>query len=96
MRIVLRLRDYSIPPERQRNELYKVYYTDPDDNECYSWDEKNLTSALSISEQMRRHGMVYVTIVSENPDSIGKSGVDAVVDGKLPNGLEYTWKKRRR
>ena len=27
---------------------------------------------------------------------IGKMGVDAVIDGKLPNGDEYEWSKKNR
>lgn len=75
--------------------MFKIYYTDPTDDKPYSWDEATLTGALTISEQMRKHGMRFVTTVSENPDQVGQSGVDAVADGKLPDGTEYTWKKRR-
>ena len=75
--------------------MYKIYYTDPEDNQAYSWDEQTLIGALTISEQMRRHGMRFVTTVSENPNQVGKNGVDAVVGGKLPSGMDYTWKKRR-
>lgn len=75
--------------------MFKVYYTDPVDNTAYSWDESTLSSALSISADMRNRGMTFVTMVSENPDVIGKPGVDAVVNGKLPDGTDYTWKKRR-
>lgn len=75
--------------------MYKIYYTDPNTNKAYAWDERTLEGALDITEIFRNRGMRFVTMVSENPDQVGKSGVDAVVDGKLPDGLDYTWKKRR-
>jgi hypothetical protein len=34
-------------------------------------------------------------MVGENPNQVGKMGVDSVEDGKLPSGEEYTWKMRR-
>lgn len=88
--IVLHIADHLI-----QQKMFKIYYTDPEDNKAYSWDELTLTGALTVSEQMRRHGMRFVTTVSEMPMQVGKSGVDSVVGGKLPDGTEYTWKKRR-
>lgn len=75
--------------------MFKIYYTDPEDNQAYSWDEATLNGALTISEQMRKRGMSYVSMVSENPNVVGKPGVDAVVNGRTPDGHEYTWMKRR-
>ena len=54
-----------------------------------------LKEALDFSNWMRTCNATYVTIVSENPNCVGKSGVDAVVNGKLPDGSDYEWKKRR-
>jgi hypothetical protein len=34
-------------------------------------------------------------MVSEDPNSVGKPGVDEIVNGKLPDGTNYEWKKRR-
>jgi hypothetical protein len=75
--------------------MYKVYYTDPVDSKAYSWDCEILTDALTVSERFRKEGMSFVTMVSQNPNVVGKPGVDAVEDGILPNGSNYTWKKRR-
>ena len=41
-------------------------------------------------------GMTFVTMVSEHPDSVGRPGVDSVVNGKTPDGVEYTWNKASR
>jgi hypothetical protein len=75
--------------------MYKIYYTDPNTDKAYSWNERTLEGALGVTEIFRNRGMRFVTMVSENPDQVGKSGVDAVVNGKLPDGFDYTWKKRR-
>ena len=74
--------------------MYKVYYTTPDDDVRGS-EFKDLTVALSFAEVMRKTKCRFVCMVSENPNSIGQSGVDAVVDGKLPDGNNYEWRKRR-
>lgn len=51
--------------------------------------------ALNWVGNLRKDGMRHVSMSSENPDSVGKQGVDSVVDGKTPDGVEYTWMKRR-
>ena len=37
----------------------------------------------------------FVTITGNGYDIVGRFGVDAVVAGVLPNGTDYTWRKRR-
>ena len=74
--------------------MFKVYYTDPADNKCYSWDCSDLKDALYITESFRSKGMTFVTMVSENPNLVGKAGVAGVVDGTLPNGEKYEYTKR--
>lgn len=57
---------------------------------------KELTSlkeALSFSESLRARrrageAIVAITMVAENPDSVGQAGVDIT-------GPDYDWKKRR-
>jgi hypothetical protein len=76
-------------------ELYKVYFTN-EQGEARSYNEDTLTGALSTAEGLRkntRHS--FVTIVSEDPNSIGKSGVDEIKNGMTPDGHIYDWKKRR-
>ena len=36
-----------------------------------------------------------MTIQFNGTVAIGKFGADVIMDGKLPNGEAYTWKKRR-
>jgi hypothetical protein len=75
--------------------MYKVYYTDPHTDQAYSWSTTSLTDALSLTKKFRDAGMTFVTMVSEDPNSVGKPGVDSIKDGLCPDGVAYTWTKRR-
>jgi hypothetical protein len=74
--------------------MYKVYWSS-EDGDARSKDYLDMVDALTEANRMRTIGMAYVAMVGENPNQVGKMGVDAVVDGKLPTGEDYTWKKRR-
>ena len=37
----------------------------------------------------------FVTIRINGMDLVGKFGADSVKDGKCPDGVDYSWKKRR-
>lgn len=73
---------------------FKVYWTDKNK----SVNAKSfvaLNEALSYTQHLRSEYNSFITLVSEITDNVGLSGVDSVTDGKLPDGTEYTWKKRR-
>ncbi len=74
--------------------MFKLYWTDKDGitNGKYSAD---LMTALQLSETLRKAGNTFVTMVSENPNSVGKPGVDSIQGGKCPSGEMYGWSKRR-
>ena len=74
--------------------MFKVYYTDSHGH-AGSVDYAELADALTHAAQLREDGNSFVTMVSENPNSVGKPGVDSVVDGLLPDGTVYEWKMRR-
>lgn len=74
--------------------MFKVYYTGSD-NLPYANDFDDIGDALKHTQYLREAGMSFVNMVSENPNSVGKPGVDAVVNGVLPDGEDYTWMKRR-
>lgn len=74
--------------------MYKVYWTASDGQAC-SEDFIEMVEALTQTNYLRNIGCSYVTMVSENPNQVGKMGVDSVEDGKLPSGEVYTWKMRR-
>ena len=74
--------------------MYKVYWTATDGQAC-SEDYNEMVEALTQANYLRTIGRSYVAMVSENPNQVGKNGVDSVENGKLPSGEEYTWKMRR-
>ena len=75
--------------------MYKIYWTDATNAAC-SEDETLLTRALDLVKAKRDAGHSFVTMVAEDPDHVGKPGVDAVVDGKTPDGQDYEWSKSGR
>jgi hypothetical protein len=56
-----------------------------------SLDFPTLDAAMTFSKTL---GTV-VTISNGDFEVIGKFGVDSIKDGKCPDGLDYTWMKRR-
>jgi hypothetical protein len=74
--------------------MYKVYWTDADGSAC-SEDFIEMVEALTQANHLRNIGRAYVVMASENPNQVGKMGVDSVEDGKLPSGEAYTWRMRR-
>jgi hypothetical protein len=73
--------------------MFKVYWSYA--KEAYSRDFDSMTDALAECESLRKHGRRFVTMVSEDLGNIGKPGVDSVVNGRTPDGVEYSWTKRR-
>jgi hypothetical protein len=76
--------------------MFRVYYTDPLSGEADAHDLESLTEALRYTEGFRKLGMIFVTMVSENPNSVGKAGVDEIINGACPDGVEYDWNKSSR
>ena len=74
--------------------MYKVYWT-AGDGAARSEEYLEMVEALTRANHMRTIGRAYVARVGENPNQVGRMGVDAVVDGKLPSGEDYTWRMRR-
>jgi hypothetical protein len=63
---------------------------------CRQFDADKMTEALAFTQEKRGDPCAsHVTLSSENPDSVGRPGVHAVEDGRLPDGSAYGWKKRR-
>ena len=52
----------------------------------------SLDEAIKLAKEMNE----LVTIEGHGIEIIGLFGVDFVLEGKCPDGSEYTWKKRRR
>ena len=75
--------------------MYKIYWTDANAQAC-AQDATQLTEALAIVKAQRDAGYRFVTMVAEDPQHVGKPGVDAVEDGKTPDGQAYDWSKSGR
>lgn len=76
--------------------MYKVYYTAGDGSaNSMTFDLDQMSEALQSTQGLRNMGHTFVTMVCENSDQVGKMGVSAVENGKLPDGSDYTWRKRR-
>ena len=75
--------------------MFKIYGTDAS-NQIHAQETADLVAALRISKDMRDGGYTFVTMVSENSQHVGKSGVDTIADGKTPDGHDYDWSKAGR
>jgi hypothetical protein len=74
--------------------MYKVYWT-AEDGSARSEEYVEIVAALTEANRLRNEGRAYVVMASENPNQVGKMGVDSVENGHLPSGEAYTWKMRR-
>ena len=52
----------------------------------------DLTHAMEVAKSLGR----FVSITGDGFEIVGKFGVDSVVDGRCPDGIEYDWNKARR
>ena len=75
---------------RKEDTIYKVRYTDAHGN-MFEREFDNLTPAMEWAKTLS----FFVTITGGEFDIVGKFGVDSVESGLLPDGFDYTWKKRR-
>lgn len=75
--------------------MFKIYGTDAN-NQIHAQETAELVAALRITQEMRDAGYTFVTMASENPDHVGKAGVDTIADGKTPDGHAYDWSKAGR
>ena len=78
--------------------MYMVYWTEVDDGNALARSHEFLSSemsgAMQFMEALRKRqrdgeGVCFITMCSENPDSVGHPGVADPDPG-------YNWKKRRR
>jgi hypothetical protein len=58
--------------------------------------QAQLVEALKCGEERRRQGLRHVCVSSEFADRVGRSGVDAVEQGRLPSGEPYRFSKAHR
>lgn len=65
--------------------MFKVIYEDQEEN----------FADLGLAMDWAKTIPHFVTISGNGYDIVGRFGVDSVVSGMLPNGADYTWRKRR-
>lgn len=70
--------------------MYKVIWKDKNNKE-FVRDFDNLGPAMDWAKTLS----YFVTIKGDTYDIVGKFGVDSIKDGVCPDGVEYSWKKRR-
>jgi hypothetical protein len=75
--------------------MFKIYWTDAA-GQAHGQEAAAIVEALQITKDKRDAGHTFVTMASENPQNAGKPGVDAVADGKTPDGQDYDWSKAGR
>lgn len=75
--------------------MFKIYWTDAA-GQAHGQEATAIVEALQITKEKRDAGHRFVTMASENPQNAGKPGVDAVADGKTPDGQDYDWSKAGR
>jgi len=56
-----------------------------------TFDVMTLAEAMHTAKIMNE----YVTITGNELEIVGIFGADSIKDGKCPDGVDYTWMKRR-
>ena len=51
----------------------------------------DLQAAMALAKELDR----FVTIRGNGMEIVGRFGADSIKDGVCPDGVEYTWRKRR-
>lgn len=73
---------------------YTVKWEDYD-SQAHSQDCKNMSEAMELSKHLKDCANLQSEIVTDEFVLVGSMGSNVVVDGKLPDGNDYTWFKRR-
>ncbi len=75
--------------------MYRIYWADVN-GVVGSHDAEKIDEALRVTKERRDAGCRFVVMAAEDPNQVGKPGVDAVVNGKTPDGHPYDWSKAGR
>lgn len=70
--------------------MYKVLWKDAGHVACER-DVDSLDAAMRYAKQLN----CLVTIKGNEMEIVGLFGADSIANGKCPDGVDYTWKKRR-
>ncbi len=69
-------------PAPHTNKMYRIYYTDPESGKAKAQDTTSLAEAITTCEYYRNYGFLYVTMVSDYENMVGKPGAQGA-------GAEY-------
>lgn len=67
--------------------MYKIYFTDPKTKQPFATTTEHLEYALKYTENLRRDGMIFVTLVSDYADMVGKPGAQGAGSECIPQML---------
>lgn len=70
--------------------MYKVIWKNTRGDESTK-DFEDLASAMDWAKDIN----CFVTIAGNEMEIVGIFGADSIKDGKCPDGVDYTWMKRR-
>lgn len=68
--------------------MYCVYWVEEDQPQAQMFGSDEMSHAVTYTEEKRKGGFKFVSMAYENPDMVGKQGVDVT-------GPDYNWTKRR-
>ena len=64
--------------------MYKIYFTDPKSQQPFATTTEHLENALKFTESLRKQGMLFVTMVTDYHDMVGKPGVSGAGSEYVP------------
>jgi hypothetical protein len=70
--------------------MYKVEWKDTEGQGCEE-EVETLDLAMLRSKELN----AFVTISGNGMEIVGRFGADSIKDGVCPDGVPYTWMKRR-
>ena len=74
----------SNPVARTTHTMYRIYYTDPKTMEAGAINSISLHNAIVSCELFRKNGYLYVTMVSDYQDMVGKPGAQGAGSEYVP------------
>jgi hypothetical protein len=67
--------------------MYKIYFTDPKTKQPFATTTEHLEYALKYCESLRQSGMLFVTMVSDYQNMVGKAGAQGAGTEYVPQML---------
>ena len=75
--------------------MHRLHGADRMQPSARHFEMNEMSAALAFMEGLRKEGDAqFITMASQTANLVGKPGVAAVKDGKLPDGNDYTYTKR--